>query len=59
MSGRSSTSVGTLLKPRAGYFYEFTVTYKESIYNVAIRETDPRKTSSREIARRDLRTCTD
>ena len=53
----SATSVGTLLKPRAGYRYEFAVTYRENIYNVVIRETDPRIGSSREIVRRDLETC--
>jgi hypothetical protein len=51
------TNVGTLLKPRAGYRYELAVTYRDDIYNVVIREKDPRRGSSREIARRDLETC--
>jgi hypothetical protein len=53
----STTSVGTLLKPRAGMRYEFAVTYRDSIYNVAVREADPRKGSSRELARRELARC--
>ncbi len=55
----SSRSVryDTLLTPRAGYTYDVKVSYLDSIYNVTIREIDPRKSSSREIERRDLRAC--
>ena len=53
----TATSVGTLVKPRAGYRYQFEVTYRDSIYHVALRETDPRRGSSRELARRDLTQC--
>jgi hypothetical protein len=57
-TGSSTASVDTLLKPRAGYSYELSVTYRDNIYNFSIRETDPSKRASRNIARRDLRTCT-
>lgn len=57
LSGSSTASVGTLLRPRAGYAYDVTVTYHQNIYNVAIRETDARRGSSRDIARRDVSTC--
>jgi len=53
----SSTSSGTLLKPRAGYRYEVAVTYRDSIYNVVLRESDPRRGGSRELPRRDLKGC--
>jgi len=47
----------TLLTPRAGYAYDVKVSYLDNVYSVAIREIDPRGSSSREIARRDLRAC--
>ena len=47
----------TLLKPRAGYTYDVKVSYFDNIYNVTIREIDPRKSSSREIERRSLQAC--
>ena len=53
----SSTSAGTVLKPRAGYRYEFTVTYKENIYNVVLRESDPRGGGSHELPRQQLKGC--
>ncbi|HJY75972.1 MAG TPA: hypothetical protein VKE95_05035 [Burkholderiales bacterium] len=53
----SSTSAGTVLKPRAGYRYEFAVTYKDSIYNVVLRESDPRGGGSRELPRQQLKAC--
>ena len=54
---RSSTRYATLLTPRAGYQYDVKVSYRENIYGVAIREIDPRRSSSREIERRDPSTC--
>jgi hypothetical protein len=58
LGGSSSmTNVGTLLKPRAGYRYELAVTYRDNIYDVVIRERDPRRRSSREVAHRSLETC--
>ena len=53
----SSTSAGTVLKPRAGFRYEFAVTYKDNIYNVVLRESDPRRGASREVPRQELRGC--
>jgi hypothetical protein len=47
----------TLLKPRSGYQYEVQVTYKDDMYNVAVRETHPSSSVSREIERKDLRAC--
>ena len=57
--GGSSSSIRyeTLLTPRAGYTYEVKVSYLDNIYNVTVREIDPRRSSSREIERRDLRAC--
>jgi hypothetical protein len=57
--GGSSSSIRyeTLLTPRAGYTYDVKASYLDSIYSVTIREIDPRGSSSREIGRRDLRTC--
>lgn len=57
LSANTSMSVGTLVKPRPGYRYEFAVTYRDSIYNVALRESDPRRGSSRELPRRGLPDC--
>jgi hypothetical protein len=56
MAGSRSTSVGTLLTPRAGYEYELAVRYKQDIYDVALREID-RKGARRELARRPLAGC--
>ena len=53
----SSSSTGTLLKPRAGYRYEVAVTYRESIYNVVLRESDPRRGVTRELPRQELKGC--
>jgi hypothetical protein len=53
----SSSSSGALIKPRPGYRYEVTVTYRDSIYNVLLRESDPRRGVSRELSRQDLRGC--
>lgn len=57
LRGSSNSSVGSLLKPRPGYSYEVQVSYRDDIYNVAIRETDARKSSSRELPRRSLESC--
>ena len=57
LGGRSTTSVGTLLRPRSGYAYEAEARYRDSIYSVVIREIDSRRASSREIPRRDLSSC--
>jgi hypothetical protein len=53
---RTRISLETLLKPRAGYRYEASVTYRDDIYNVVIREQSPRG-GWREVAMRDLASC--
>jgi hypothetical protein len=55
--GARSSSVGTLLKawPRQGY--ELAVSYKDDVYNVAVREASQRGRPGRELPRRDLVTC--
>ena len=53
----SSAGAGTVLRPRPGYRYEFAVSYKDSIYNVVLRESDPRRGVSREVPRQELRAC--
>ena len=47
----------TFLKPRSGYRYEVQVTYKDDMYNVAVRVTHPSSSVAREIERKDLRGC--
>ena len=57
-ANRSGTiTYETLLKPRSGYHYQVVVTYMDDIYNVAVRETHPSSSVSREIERRDLHAC--
>jgi hypothetical protein len=53
----SSSSSAAVLKPRAGYRYEVAVSYRDSIYNVVLRESDPRRGSSRELPRQELKGC--
>jgi hypothetical protein len=58
LSGSSSTiTYNTLLKPHVGYNYDIKVSYIDDIYNVVIRETDPRMKKSREIEFKDLNDC--
>jgi hypothetical protein len=57
--GGSSGSVRVehLLTPRAGYTYQANVSYADSIYNVVLREIDPRRSSSRELDRKSAQGC--
>jgi hypothetical protein len=57
LGGSRATSVATVLEPRAGFEYELAVRYKQAIYDVALREVDPRKRVSRELSRRPLAGC--
>jgi hypothetical protein len=58
LAGRSGMiTYDTLLKPRAGYHYQITVSYKNDIYHVAIRETQPNQSAGLEIERRPLSAC--
>ena len=52
-----SMTYETLLKPRSGYQYQVKVTYKDDMYNVVVRETQPDDSTSREIEHKDLRSC--
>jgi hypothetical protein len=51
LRGSASTSVGTLLRPRAGQKYELAASYRASLYDVVLRE------GGREVSRRDLGAC--
>ena len=51
LGGSRAISTGTLVEPRAGYRYELRVRYRNSIYDVALREID-RKGVSRDLPRR-------
>jgi hypothetical protein len=57
--GGSTGSINyeTLLRPRAGYTYDATARYAEGIYHVVIRESDPRRSTGREIGQRGLAEC--
>jgi hypothetical protein len=57
LRGSASTSVGTLLRPRAGRAYEVALRYHAGIYDLAIRETDRAGGASRAVGRRDLAAC--
>ena len=55
LGGSRSTSAGMLLTPRAGARYELAARYHESIYDVALSESDAR--GRRAIPRQDLSGC--
>lgn len=58
LSGSSSSvRYATLLTPRAGHHYDVKVSYRDNLYDVAIREIDPRGSSTRQLARRDPAQC--
>lgn len=58
LGGRSSSiSYETLLKPRPGYSYNIEVSYIDDLYNVIIKEVNPKKRSSREIDPIHLANC--
>lgn len=57
MAGSRISSIGSLLKPRAGDNYELTVSYQEDIYNFVLRDTGSRGGAGHELPRRDLVTC--
>ena len=56
-SSSSTITYGGLLKVNANYLYDVKVSYVDDIYNVVIRETNPRNKKSREIELRDLNEC--
>ena len=47
----------TLLTPRAGFLYDMKISYADDIYNVVLRELDPRRPSGRELARTSPDAC--
>lgn len=55
LGGSRSTSAGALLEPRAGSRYELAVRYHDSIYDLALYETDGR--GRRALSRRELSAC--
>jgi len=48
-SGSHSIKQEARIVPRPGYRYEARVTYKDSLYNVELREIDPRSGAAREL----------
>lgn len=56
-SARTSISQATLLRTRPDHSYEIDVSYRRSIYNVVVREHQPRKSSSREIELKRVDAC--
>jgi hypothetical protein len=54
---RGSVRQETLLRPRPGAVYEARVSYKDNLYDVAIRETRVRGGRAREIALVGLDAC--
>jgi len=56
-SANSSTMYDTLLRPRAGYRYDASVSYKEDIYNVVIKEVTKGNMKSRELDTKGMSAC--
>ena len=56
-NSRRSISYETLLIPVAGRDYDIKVSYLDDIYNVAIRESRPDDTVTRNVERKELRAC--
>lgn len=56
LGGQRGTTIGTVFTPREGFRYELGVRYKDSLYDVALREID-RKGAARELPRRGLSGC--
>ena len=52
LSGSHSIKKEAPLMPRPGYRYEARVSYKDSLYDVQLREIDPRSGASRELETR-------
>jgi hypothetical protein len=57
LGGNRSTAAGMLLNARPGNGYELAVRYRDSIYDVALSETDPRARQQHALPRRDLSAC--
>ena len=57
LAGSRRMNAGTLVRPRAGYRYDVAVAYRNSLYQLTVRETDP-SGRTRDLPRRDLGSCT-
>jgi hypothetical protein len=49
LMGNTSIKKEAMLQPRPGYRYEARVNYKDALYDVQLREIDPRSGASREL----------
>ena len=56
-SGDSSITYNTLIRPRVGYRYDASVSYKDDIYNVIINEVDKASKKRRELDTRGMSAC--
>jgi hypothetical protein len=54
---RRSTSAAMLFTPRPGNRYELSVRYRDSVYDVALTESDARGRERRSLPRHDLDAC--
>ncbi len=52
-----TTTYETLLKPQPNYHYAVAVTYRNDMYNVAIREIPPNRSTGRELDPIPLSSC--
>lgn len=57
LAGSRRMNAGALVRPRAGYRYDVAVAYRNSLYQLTVRETDP-SGRTRDLPRRDLGACT-
>ena len=57
LGGSRSTSAGTLLEPRSGSRYELSVSYRESLYDVVLSQSDSKGGQRRALPRRELEAC--
>jgi hypothetical protein len=57
LSRSSTITYDTLLRPRAGQTYDVSVSYRDDIYNVVIREAGSQQGKGRVIGPRNLQDC--
>lgn len=56
-NSHGTTSYDTMVRPRAGYNYDVSVSYRDNIYNVSIRERNLAGPKSRELLPALLGSC--
>jgi hypothetical protein len=56
LAGSRRMNAGTLVRARAGHRYDVAVAYRNSLYQLTVRETEPGG-RTRELPRRDLGAC--